>query len=159
VLRELAASDKLGPPLDSSLIVHREDLNSRPADRAEADDARALEGEVIRPRVSARMEQRHDIVIRRVDSCQIRSFVQVATIASEREVLEVVRAAVLSRGDVFDVMAKASYLLPQQAVFAAITRALADKGSRGRVHHAGPFEARRRSAFNFRMEMKSSALM
>ena len=61
--------------------------------------------------------------------------------------------------DVFNVMRETALLLAKQAVFASVTRPLANQLSCGGVHQEDPFDPSNRFAFNLRTAMKSSALM
>ncbi len=79
--------------------------------------------------------------------------------AGQREVVRVVRSAVLPGDDVFDVVCQRAVLLPEQAIFAAIVRAAADQFPRCRSDHECALEVSLRWAFNFRMAMKSAALI
>ena len=49
---------------------------------------------------------------------QIRAFVQIAAVARQREIIGIVRAPVLLRRDVFNMMLKAGLFLVQTAIFA-----------------------------------------
>lgn len=49
------------------------------------------------------MEQRNDLPRNGIDRCEVRSLVEITTIARKRQVVSVVDPAVLSGNDVFDV--------------------------------------------------------
>jgi hypothetical protein len=78
---------------------------------------------MIGPAVSARMKQRGYLAGIRVDSGQVRAFVQITAVASQRQVFHGIRASVFSRHDVLDVVAKATRILGKMAVFATIAGA------------------------------------
>lgn len=65
------------------------------------------------------------------------AFVEIALRAREREVVRIVRAAVLPGDDVFDVETQSGELLWQPAEFTAVASALADQLPGGRIHQAG----------------------
>jgi hypothetical protein len=70
----------------------------------------------------------------RVDSTEVRAFVQIAAVASEREILDVIAAAVLAGDNVFDLMRHRAKLLAKLAVLAAISCPVPDKKARSGVH-------------------------
>jgi hypothetical protein len=83
--------------------------------------------EVIGPSIAARMKQQLHAGCKRVDSAEIRPFAQIAVMACQREISGVVRTAMLPRNDVFDVMRDFAMLLVEQAVFATVSRSLANE--------------------------------
>ena len=54
----------------------------------------------------------------RVDSCQVRAFVQIAAVASQRQIIGIIGAAVLLCRDVFNMMPQAAMFLVQTTIFA-----------------------------------------
>jgi hypothetical protein len=88
---------------------------------------RAPEGKVIRPTVSPGMKQSFYLARHRVDSTQVWSFVQIAAMASEREILDIIAAAVLTSDYVLDLMRHRAMLLAKLAVLATISRPVTDK--------------------------------
>jgi len=69
---------------------------------AEPEDPLALALEVVLPLMPPRVEQRYQLARQRVNTRDVRTFVKVAVVAGEREVIENVRASVLSGDDMFD---------------------------------------------------------
>jgi len=58
----------------------------------------------------------------RIDPGQIRSFVQIAAVAGEAEIIVSIRSAMLSRGDVLDMKAEVESALRQATILAARLR-------------------------------------
>jgi hypothetical protein len=80
------------------------------------------------------MEKSGDLAGLRVDSGQIRTFVQIAAVACKRQIFDVVRAAVLLRDDVLDMMPEFGVLLSQTTVFALVAGSTPNEVPRGCVH-------------------------
>ena len=82
---------------------------------------------MIRPPVSPGVKQNLYLARHRVDSTEVWAFVQVAAVASERKIFDLVAAAVLTGDNVFDLMRHRAMLLAKQTVFAMISRPVPDK--------------------------------
>jgi hypothetical protein len=72
--------------LEASGIIQGEYGKGSPAGGCQALNVRAPERKVIRPTVSPGMKQNFHLARQRVDSTQVWSFVQIAAMASERQV-------------------------------------------------------------------------
>jgi hypothetical protein len=81
---------------------------------------------MIRPPISPGMKQNLDLARHRVDSTEVWAFVQIAAMASECKIFDVITAAVLSGDNVFDLMRHRTMLLVKLAVFATISGPIAD---------------------------------
>jgi hypothetical protein len=57
-------------------------LDGSAPDRAKTIDARAFEGKVVGPSITPRMKDGRHLPSLRVDSCQVRAFVQIAAVTS-----------------------------------------------------------------------------
>lgn len=89
------------------------------------------------PGVTSRMKEFDHISRVRIDSGQVRTFVEVTLMTREGEVLGVVRSAVFPGHDVLDVKAKDRIiLLVNPAVFTAISGELPDTFSKTFVHQS-----------------------
>jgi hypothetical protein len=64
---------------------------------------------------------------RRVDSTEVWALVQIAAMASEREIFDIVAAAVLTGDNVFDLMRHRAMPLAKPAVLETISCPVADK--------------------------------
>jgi hypothetical protein len=73
------------------------------------------------------MKQNLYLARHRVDSTQVWAFVQIAAMASERKIFNIIAAAVLTGDNVFDLMRRRAMLLAELAVLATISGPLADK--------------------------------
>ena len=82
--------------------IHVQHADRRPANCGQADKNAPIPCEVFLPRLSARMEKLDDLRGVGIDPGEVRALVQIARDAGEREVCEVITAAVFSRDDVFD---------------------------------------------------------
>ena len=80
------------------------------------------------------MKQNFYLARHRVDSTQVRSFVQIAAMASERKIFNIIAAAVLTGDNVFDLMRRRAMLLAKLAVLATISGPLADKQPGSGIH-------------------------
>jgi hypothetical protein len=120
---------QVDPPSPSS-----SSLNSSPAGRRQALNIRAAVHEVIRPPVSPGMKQNLQLASHRIDSAEVRAFVQIAAMASKREITEIVAPAVLTGDYVFDLMRHRAVRLAKPTVLAPICRPGADEKPRGGIH-------------------------
>ena len=137
---------KLRAHLDTFRLVHCEQRNRRTANRRLPGDERSLYHEVLLPTVYPRVEQLHVLIRFRVDAGQVRSLVSVAVRASQREILETVRAAVLLCSDVLDMERKEGRRrLRQVTVLATILGAFANQPTGPGVHRDAYAEAGLRS--------------
>lgn len=89
---------------------------------------------MIRPPVSPGVKQNLYFTRHRVDSTQVRAFVQIAAMASERKIFDIIAAAVLTGDNVFDLMRHRAMLLAKLAVLATIFGPLSDKQPGSGIH-------------------------
>lgn len=123
--------------------VHREDGDSRSADRRPADNQRSDPVEVILPCVLARIEEAGHLTGFGINSGQVRALVQIAVVAGECEVRWIVAAAVLPCDDVLDMEGDERHVrLRETAVLTAVRSPAADQPSDGRIHYAAGCPAR-----------------
>ncbi len=80
------------------------------------------------------MKQNFYLAGHRVDSTQVWSLVQIAAMASEREIPAIVAAAVLTSDYVLDLMRYRTMLLAKMAVLAAISSPVTDKQPDSGIH-------------------------
>jgi hypothetical protein len=78
----LAALQDFGPQLQTAGVVHAQHLDSSAPGRANAIDACAFKSKVVGPSITPRMKEGRHFPGPRVDSCQVRAFVQIAAVAS-----------------------------------------------------------------------------
>jgi hypothetical protein len=78
---QLSSLQDFGPQFQTAGIVHVQDLYGGAPNRADALDARAFKREVVGPSVTPRMEDRRHLPSLRIDSREVRAFVQVAAVA------------------------------------------------------------------------------
>jgi hypothetical protein len=90
---------------------------------------------MILPLIQAGVEKRYKLLRTRVESSEVRSLAQVATMASKCQVVEFFGAAVLFGNYVFDMVSKMTVLLAEQAVLATIPGPLTDQISQFGIGH------------------------
>lgn len=134
---EEAELDQKAPQSQPVAGVHPEQGDGSASRRSAADDVCSDVREVFFPVISTRMKKWRDLPPEGVNSSQIRALVEVALRTGEREIGEVIRAAVLSGDDVLHMKAKPGELLGDVAVFAAIRRALSHAQAGRRIHSSG----------------------
>jgi len=105
------------------------------------------------------MKQPNDFIRNRVNTCEVRTLPQVATMAGQREVVQFIGSTMLLRNDVLKMVSKRTVLLPQKTIFAAISGPLTDQTSQLGIRHGCEFELSLRCAFSLRIAMKSAALI
>jgi hypothetical protein len=89
---------------------------------------------VIRPPVPPGVKQNLYLACHRVDSTEVWAFVQIAAMASEREIFDIIAAAVLTGDNVFDLMRRRAMLLAKLAVLATISCPVSDKKPGSGIH-------------------------
>ena len=127
-------AEKQFPPAEPVARVHFEEPDRRAPGGCLAHDPCAVTSEVVLPPVMARVEEWSDLAGVGVEAGEVGAFLVIALRAGEREFGRVVRAAVLTGEDVFDVESERGGVLRQPAVFTAMPGALADKFAGGAVH-------------------------
>lgn len=85
------------------LGIHVENANRRPANRRLADNVNATPRKVIFPALPSRMEKFRDLIRLRINPRQVRSLVEITVNAGQRQIVQIITAAMESRKDVFDV--------------------------------------------------------
>lgn len=81
------------------------------------------------------MEQVFDAASQGIDPTQIRPLVKVAAMACEREILDLIRPAVLAGNDMLNVMQEFAVVLVKPAILAPLPGALADKPPGCGINH------------------------
>lgn len=114
--------------------VHFEQPDRSAPHRRFADDTGSVEGKMIRPLFTARVEQRRHLARVGINAAKVRAFLVIALRAGEREIRRVIRAAMLPGDDVFDVKTEGGSGLRETAVFAALSGPLAHELADGAVH-------------------------
>lgn len=120
------------------LGVHIEDADRCPAGRRLANHVDAAPGKVIFPTLLSRMEKFRDVIRLRINTRQVRAFVEITVDASQRQIVEIIAASMGSRKDMLDMKrGQRGILLVKLAVLAAIAGALPDAGFRSLIHRSG----------------------
>lgn len=109
-------------------------MHSRAADGRDAFDTDAAKRKVLSPPAAPRMEELHKLASSWVDTCEIGAFSEIATVARQREIIEIVATTVLLRNDMLDVVPQVAVFLTEQTIFTTVSRPPADKVSRGGIH-------------------------
>ena len=109
--KRIALPEDLTPQFAPSRVVHRENVDCRPAGRRRAGDPFAVELEMIRPVFSSRVEQGCDQARSRIDAAEIWPLVQVAPMTSKGEIVRIIGTTVLPGHDVFNVMSQLAVFL------------------------------------------------
>jgi hypothetical protein len=120
--------------LDAPGVIQRKYGNGGPSGCRQPLNIRAPAHEVIRPPVSPGVKQNLYLTRCRVDSTEVWALVQIAAMASEREIFDIVAAAVLTGDNVLDLMRHRAMLLTEPAVLATISCPVADKQPGSGVH-------------------------
>ncbi len=89
---------------------------------------------MIRPPVSPGVKQNLHIARHRVDPTEVWAFVQIAAMASEREIFDIIASAVLASDYVLDLMRHRAMLLAKLAVLATVSSPVTDKQPESGVH-------------------------
>ena len=111
--------------------------NGGPTRGRETDNLRSSYREMVPPGVLARVEKSHGSLRPRVDTAEIRPFIQVTAITGEAEIGRIVVTAVLLRNDVLDVEGSVDRTLWQSAVLATLAGPLSDQVANSGVYHEG----------------------
>ena len=80
--------------------IHIENAYRRSANSRLADNVNAAPRKMIFPSLPSRMKKLRDLIRLRINPCQVRSLVKITVNASQREIVEIVAAAVKSRKNV-----------------------------------------------------------
>jgi hypothetical protein len=88
------------------------------------------------PTVFARIKETDDFIRIRVAASKVGAFVKIALLTSQRQILNLIRPAVLARDDVLDVKEmEAVVFLAQAAILTAIASTPPDVIAKGLAHH------------------------
>jgi hypothetical protein len=131
---QIAMLENFPTHLPPAGVVHRQYLYGGAPDRACANDVHAFKDEVLRPAITPRMEKRRNLLSQRIDPSQVRTLMQIASVACQREIIRLIGAAVLPRHDVFNMMDQVAVFLVQPAVLATLASPLPNKVPRRRIH-------------------------
>jgi hypothetical protein len=86
----------------TAFLVHIEYTDSRSANGSKTDNRNVGQTKMLFPGVLTRVEKRSDLSGFGIYTCEIRTLVRVASVASQREVCGIVIAAMLAGNDVLD---------------------------------------------------------
>jgi hypothetical protein len=137
---------------DARLQVDGENADRHDAGWGFADEHRLIPFEVIAPNLRSRVEER---VNRAVEIArEVRALVEVALGAGQAEVVGLIRAAVLSGDDVFDVKGEEGVVAVKAAVFAPVFGASPNQSPQSGRHDFDGESASNRRAFDFRIAMQ-----
>ena len=100
VLRDFA------PQFAAPRIIHRQNVHGSSPGGRQPNNPPLIEGEVIRPGMAPWKEQSCDRPEFRINSRQVRSFVQITSVAGKSKIVGLIQAAVLPRNNVFHVMSQ-----------------------------------------------------
>ena len=109
-------------------------MDRHSANRRKPFDEDSSKREMLRPLVSAGMVEGDDLTGLGIHAGQIRTFMKIASLAREGEVLRVIGTPVLLCDDVLNVVREVAVLLAEKAILAAIPRPSSDEVTRGSVH-------------------------
>ena len=97
---------------------------------------RPTESEVFLPSVMSRMEQILDVAGQRIYPTQVGALMQVAAMACECEILDVVCAAVLPGNQVLNMVHEFAIVLMRPTILTPLSRPLSDEPPRSGVDHS-----------------------
>jgi hypothetical protein len=112
-------------------------VHGRPADGCEPFDADASKHKVFSPLVAPRTEEEYRLAGGRVEAREVRALGEIAALAGQGELVNVVAAAMLPRDDMLDVVRQVAVLLAEQAILTRVVRPSTDKVPRGGIHLLG----------------------
>lgn len=117
--------------------VHPQERCRRPSRRSLSFNHGAVDLKMLVPVVAPRAEELHYPFCFRIYRAQIRSLVKITVVAGQREILDFIATAVLSRHDMIHVKWRVNRRgLLYMAEFAAVSRTLPDQAARSLVDHA-----------------------
>jgi hypothetical protein len=124
----------LGPQFQAAGVIHGEQYHGGATSGRDPLDTHAVKQKMFSPAVAPGVEEGHKLAADGIHSREIRALVQVAAVAGQRKIVNVVAPAVLFGDDRLDVVRQLAVLLTQQAILATIIRSAADKVPRRGVH-------------------------
>jgi hypothetical protein len=95
---------------------------------------RSLERKVFAPLVAAGVKEGLHTARQRIDSAQIRTFVEVTAMACERKVINIVGTTMLPCNHVLHVMHEFAIVLVKAAIFASLSSPLTDEPPGPGIH-------------------------
>ncbi len=132
---EFAEFQEFLTQLEPPRFVHVEHGDRRSSRGRQSDDFSVRIGKMFRPNLCPRIEKNDRPSRFAVNAAEVRRFRQIAPNARPGQILQVVRAAVLPRDDVLDLVTpKRSMFLPQPAVFTAVVGPFLDSPARRGIH-------------------------
>ena len=87
---------------------------------------------VLSPAVTSGVKEGNNLTTDWIHACEIRALLEIAAVAGQRKIVNVVPPAVLPGDDMLDVVCKLAMLLAQQAILATVIRSPPNE-----VLHAG----------------------
>ena len=157
-VRELTVGAQSRTQSQPGSSIHVQHSGGDTPDHRPSNNHRAIKPEVLFPRLGARVEQTDNRAGVQVNAGQITPLIGVASVTGEREVGEVVGAAVFSRNDVFNVEGgEWQLVLVQPTVLAASSRPFPNLPASHRVHQVVADALRTALALAWRIPTRSSA--
>lgn len=127
---------KFLPQSQRFVVVQFKKRGSRTARWRFSDDAPFIDREMIGPMIPARVKQRCYLSCAGINASEGRALVAIAFRAGEREIADVIRAAMLTGHNVLDVKAQSGEFLRQMAILATVSGTLPNHLPRHRIHQA-----------------------
>src|SRR5690348_1384553 len=90
---------------------------------------------VLIPLLAPRVEDGHNLTTDWVHACEIRALAEIAAVAGQREIVNVVAPAMLLGNEMLDVVRQSAVLLAQQAILTTVVRSSPDKVPCGGIYH------------------------
>jgi len=119
---------------NSPVSVHVQDIRGRPADRSQAANNAAFDGEMLVPGVRSWIEQPSELGTRRVQSGEVWAFVEVAVPTGECQVVRLIAATVGPSHNVFDLETVRVVPLGKPAILAPLSCTVPNGKDRLVVH-------------------------
>jgi len=94
----------------------------------------ALKQEVLGPLVTSGVKERDNLTADWIHACEIRALLEIAAVAGQRKIVDVVTPAVLLGNDMLDVVGELAMLLAQQAILATVVRSPSNEVLHASVH-------------------------
>jgi hypothetical protein len=101
---ELFAGEKLRPQFQAAGVVHGEYVHGSATDRSDPHDAYTSEQKVLSSVVAPGMKEGRNLAAEWIDTREVRSLAKIATVARQREIVDIIAPAVLFGDDMLDVM-------------------------------------------------------
>jgi hypothetical protein len=89
---------------------------------------------MLSPAVAPGVEEGYKLTADGIHAREVRALAEVAAVAGQREIVNVIAPAVLFGDDMLDVVRQLAVLLTQQAILATVVSPAADKVPRGGIH-------------------------